>query len=149
MSKKKSPQNQTSNGKLSIIKALPSSVPALNKDIERYINIDYPLFSFKYLQDTSFPDCSDLSFFPNFMKRLKKLSELGWKGINTSQRHGFGMEKLPQEIIKPQLPSVITPEVQLFAFRAVGNNLPFVGFREGKIFHIIYIETSFGDVYNH
>ena len=32
---------------------------------------------------------------------------------------------------------------------AVGNNLPFIGFREGKIFHILFIETAFGDIYNH
>lgn len=83
------------------------------------------------------------------MKRLCKLSELGWSGINISHRHSFGMEKLTQDMIKPQLPPIITPEVQLFAFRAAGNNLPFVGFREGKIFHIIFIETSFGDIYNH
>lgn len=150
MSKKKNVKNkQASNGGLSIIKPVLAQVPTLNKDIESYIKIDYPLFSFRHLQHTSFTDCSDLTFFPNFMKRLSKLSELGWNGIQTSHRHGFGMEKLSQEIIKPQLPSIITPEVQLFAFRAVGNNLPFVGFREGKIFHILFIETSFGDIYSH
>lgn len=90
-----------------------------------------------------------MDFFPHFMKRLNKLSELGWKGINTSHRHSYGMEKITQDMIKPQLPGVITPEVQLFAFRASGNNLPFVGFREGKVFHILYIETSFGDIYDH
>lgn len=146
----KSKNKQASNGGLSLIKPLPFEAQPLNKkDIESFAKIDYPLFSFRYLQHTSYTECKDLAFFPNFMRRLGKLSELGWKGINTSQRHGFGMEKLPQEMIKPQLPSIVTPEVQLFAFRATGNNLPFVGFREGKIFHILYIETSFGDIYNH
>lgn len=151
MSKCKNSKNrQASNGGLSLIKPLPSEVQLLNKkDIESFAKIDYPLFSFRYLQHTSYTECKDLTFFPNFMKRLGKLSELGWKGINTSQRHSFGMEKLPQEIIKPQMPSIVTPEVQLFAFRATGNNLPFIGFREGKIFHILYIETTFGDIYNH
>lgn len=150
MSKKNNLKNkQASNGGLTLIKPVPSQAPVLSKDIEGYIKIDYPLFSFRHLQHTSFTDCKDLSFFPNFMKRLRNLSELGWNGIQTSQRHGFGMEKLPQEIIKPQLPNIITPEVQLFAFRAVGNNLPFIGFREGKILHILFIETTFGDVYNH
>lgn len=150
MSKKKSSKNmQASSGGLTLIKPVHLQAPNLNKDLENYLNIDYPLFSFRHLQHTSFTDCKDVSFFPNFMKRLRNLSELGWNVIHTTQRHGFGMEKLPQEIIKPQLPSIITPEVQLFAFRAAGNNLPFVGFREGKIFHILFIETSFGDIYNH
>lgn len=139
----------SSKKKLNLIKPIPTSPQTFSKDIESYQKIDYPLFSFRYLQHTSFTDCTDNTFFPSFMKRLTKLSELGWKGINTAQRHGFGMEKLPQNIIKPQLPSVITPEVQLFAFRATGNNLPFVGFREGKIFHILFIETTFGDIYSH
>ncbi len=150
MSKKKSSKNkQASNGGLTLIKPIPPQVPLLSRDIENYVKIDYPLFSFRHLQHISFTDCKEVTFFPSFMKRLKNLSELGWNGINTSQRHGYGMEKLPQNIIKPQLPSIITPEVQLFAFRATGNNLPFVGFREGKIFHILFIETSFGDVYDH
>ena len=150
MSKKKNPKNkQASNGGLTLIKPLPSQPPLLSKDIENYVRIDYPLFSFRHLQHTSFPDCKDISFFPSFMKRLKNLSELGWNGINTSQRHGYGMEKIPQDIIRPQLPTIITPEVQLFAFRATGNNLPFVGFREGKIFHILFIETTFGNIYDH
>ncbi len=150
MSKKKNSKNiQASNGGLTLIKPVPSEAPKLSRELENYQKIDYPLFSFRHLQHTSYVDCKDVSFFPNFMKRLKKLSELGWNAIHTAQRHGFGMEKLPQEIIKPQLPSIITPEVQLFAFRASGNNLPFVGFREGKIFHILFIETSFGDIYNH
>lgn len=149
MSKKKVKNKQASNGGLSLIKPIQSQVPPLSRDIENYLRIDYPLFSFRHLQHVSFIDCKDVTFFPNFMRRLKNFSELGWNGINTSQRHGYGMEKLPQNIIKPQLPSIITPEVQLFAFRATGSNLPFVGFREGKIFHIVFIETSFGDVYDH
>lgn len=150
MSKKKNSKNkQASNGGLTLIKPIPSQAPLLSRDIENYVKIDYPLFSFRHLQNTSFTDCKEVTFFQSFMKRLKNLSELGWNGINTSQRHGYGMEKLPQNIIKPQLPSIITPEVQLFAFRAIGNNLPFVGFREGKIFHILFIETSFGDIYDH
>lgn len=149
MSKKNKNKNQAPSGGLSFIKALPITAPNLNRDLESYLNIDYPLFSFKHLQHTSFPNCKDLSFFPNFMQRLNKLSQLGWREINKSQRHGFGMEKIDQNNINPQLPAIITPEVQLCAFRAVGNNLPFVGFREGKIFHILYIETNFGDIYNH
>lgn len=150
MSKRKSPnKKQASNGGLTLIKPILSQPPLLSRDIENYVKIDYPLFSFRHLQHASFTDCKEVTFFQNFMKRLKNLSELGWNGINASQRHSYGMEKLPQNIIKPQLPTIITPEVQLFAFRATGNNLPFVGFREGKIFHIVFIETSFGDIYNH
>lgn len=122
------------------------SVP---KDIDAYSKVDYPLFSFRYLQDVSLKDCNDHKFLLDFVFRLKKLSELGWKQIATSHRHGFGMEKIDRDSIKPSIPSIVTPEVPLFAFRAAGNNLPFVGFRDDKIFHVLFVETSFGDIYHH
>jgi len=110
---------------------------------------DEPFFSFKYLQDTSIKDCDNADFLKEFIFRLQKLSKLGWKQIALSQRHSFGMEKLPREIIKPQLPPEITPETPLFAFRASGNNLPFVGIRKDNIFYIVFVETKFGDIYKH
>lgn len=140
---------QASQRGLSLIKPIQDEIGPFSKDLEIYRNVDYPLFCFKHLQTKSFVDCKDGSFFSNFLQRLKNLSDLGWKQISTSHRHAYGMEKIHQEQIKPQLPGIITPDVPLFAFRAVGNNLPFVGFREGNIFHILFIETSFGDIYNH
>lgn len=111
----------------------------------------YPLFCFKYLQEVSFPGCKDVQFFTKLLTRLQKLSELGWKQIRTSQRHGFGMEKIPINKIKPCLSnSLITDEVtELHVFRATGNNHVFVGLQEKHIFHIIFIETTFGDIYDH
>lgn len=110
---------------------------------------DEPFFSFKYLQSVSFEDCMDAYFLKEFVFRLQKLSLLGWKQISVSKRHSFGMEKLPREIIKPQLPVEVTPETPLFAFRASGNNLPFIGIRKDNMFYIIFIETKFGDIYKH
>ena len=81
--------------------------------------------------------------------RLKTLSELGWKAIEVSGRHQYGMEKIPRGQIKPSVPSFVTKEVPLFVFRSTGGNLPFVGVRQGKIFQVIFIETEFGDIYNH
>ncbi len=82
--------------------------------------------------------------------RLKKLSELGWKEIRQSDRHSFGMEKISIDNIRPKLPSCITPEVKhLHAFRATGNNLPFVGITVQNVFRILFIETKFGDIYKH
>jgi hypothetical protein len=52
--------------------------------------------------------------------------------------------------IKPALPSCITPEVKdLHVLRANGNNLSFVGLQIQNIFRVLFIETNFGDIYNH
>jgi hypothetical protein len=123
-----------------------------NNNIDKNIIFeeDYPVFCFKFLNDASFKECKKADFFIEFLLRLKKLSELGWKEIRQSQRHSFGMEKIPIEKIHPQLPSCITPEVtHLHVFRATGNNLPFVGIEIQKVFRVLFIETTFGDIYDH
>jgi len=124
--------------------------PEVTIEKNKIIEEDYPIFCFKYLSDVSIKDCKKSEFFIEFLLRLKKLSELGWKEIRTSQRHGFGMEKIPIDIIHPQLPSCITPEVNhLHVFRATGNNLPFIGLEMQKVFRVFFIESNFGDIYNH
>ena len=51
--------------------------------------------------------------------------------------------------MKPQLPSVVTPEVHLMVLRSTNDNRALVGFREWNIFHIIFIEANFNDIYDH
>jgi len=94
---------------------------------------------------------ADEKFFHSLLMRMQKLSELGWKGIRLSGRHQFGMEKIPIKQLRPKvLPRIVTPDVEeLDVIRATGDNRPMVGLQEGKIFHVIFIEANFGDVYNH
>lgn len=114
---------------------------------KRFNIIDYPLFCFKHL------NCKpkgDYKFYANFIVRLSKLSNISWNVIEKSPRHGFGTEKIPISNIKPKLPNFITPDVKnLLVFRASGDNRPFIGLRDGNVFHIIFIEEKFGDVYDH
>ena len=111
------------------------------------IQVDYPVFCFRHLQ--SEPK-KDYKFFADFIVRLKKISSLSWNEILIADRHGFGTEKIPVSQIKSTLPKFITPEISdLIVFRANGDNRPFLGLRNGSVFHIIFFEESFGDVYNH
>ena len=121
----------------------------INEEVEK--KKQYPLFSFKHLQtNISYKDCKETKFFIDFIGRLQKLSELGWEEIRKSQRHSFGMEKIPVKNIKPQYPNFITPDVtHLDVFRATGGNKVFVGLQQENVFHILFIEADFGDVYNH
>ena len=60
------------------------------------------------------------------------------------------MEKIPIGKIKPQLPNFITPDIkELHVFRATGSNKVFVGLQQEDVFHIIFIEAEFGQVYKH
>jgi len=120
-------------------------------DKEKIKADNYPVFCFKYLSDISIKKCTDPKFFYDFLMRLQKLSALGWAEIRKSHRHAYGLEPIPLYKIRPQvLPDSITPDVKhLHAFRAGGNNLPFLGIQLNNIFRILFIEANFGDIYEH
>ena len=149
--KKKQSKAKTFDADFDAVASLVKDNRITLNEIKGYSDIDYPIFSFRYLAPHSFPKCRDASFFRDFLARLQKLSELGWKRIALSDRHSFGTEKIDVSAIKPrqQLPPFITDDMKLEVFRANGNNLPFVGLRNGRTFHIFFIETNFGDVYDH
>lgn len=135
------------------IKSLLENNVISHKEIADFAKIDYPLFSFRYLRTVSINKCEDPDFFFKFLQRLKKLSELGWSEIRRSRRHLYGLEHIFKSQIKPDLNCVgeiITDDVEkLHVFRVDSNNHPFVGLQIGRIFHVIFIEANFGDVYDH
>lgn len=111
--------------------------------------IGYPVFCFKHLQDVSIKGCDHQVFF-SLIERIRKLEELGWQEINKSPRHAYGHEGISVNQIKPKLPPFVSEDVEkLYAFRYQGNNLPFLALRNGDILHVIFIETKFGDIYDH
>lgn len=129
------------------IKKRKASPPEITSPKKLKDEINYPVFCFKH---TRFKFRKDFEFYRLFIERLHKISSLDWKRISADKRHGFGFEKIPCDIIKLQLPPFVTPEVKhLLAFRATGNNRPFLGIRRENVFHIIFVEEKFGDVYDH
>lgn len=77
MSRKDKKKKSKEKDNFSLIKEVVDKNIISFKDIEIMSSIDFPLFSFKYLQDVSVSDCNDPSFFKDFLFRMKKLSELG------------------------------------------------------------------------
>lgn len=105
-------------------------------------------FRFDLLHEVSYTDCQTSDFFIKFLKRLKQLCSLNWNEINTSSRHSFGYEKIPINSIIKEV--CITKEINfLFAFRATGDNRAFLGFRDGDVFQVVFVESNFGDIYEH
>jgi hypothetical protein len=122
----------------------------LKIDLDKVENgIDYPVFCFKHLQEASIKNCEPIVY-KKFIERAQKLSELGWKEIQTSGRHSFGQEKIPVDQIKPAKPPFVTPDIkELSVFRYTGDNHPFVAIRRDNVLHVIFIEVNFGDIYDH
>jgi len=124
-----------------------SNDPKINKEPV----IEYPVFCFKYIQNKSFDKCRDAKFFIDFIQRLNKIAQYSWRDIELLPKHGLGYEMLPKSKFKcSKFPEIVTDEVsKLMVFRANGSNLPFAGVKINNIMHVIFIETNFGDIYNH
>ena len=114
-------------------------------------NNDKVSFSFSNLKPLSYVDAvSDGSFFIGYLQRLSKLSQLGWSSIYTSPRHAYGSENLPVESLneraKNQVPQELT---NLMVLRVDSKNHAFLGYREGNVFQVLFIEHNFGEIYKH
>lgn len=108
-----------------------------------------PIFSLEHLQRSHCVSAiADRSERGLFMDALLTLSRLSWSQINSAPRHGLGSERMPADQIKAKIPSCVTADVNLLVFRWKGK-LPFVGFRDGRILNILWIEQNFGDLYDH
>lgn len=106
-----------------------------------------PVFSFEYLQKGwCIQDCQQEER-SKMLDKLRKLSSLSWKDIRQQERHGLGTEIIDRGSLKAALPAFITEEVRLLAFRAY-DLVPMVGYRSGRIFHVVWIDRAF-KLYKH
>lgn len=112
-----------------------------------YSNKLYPAFSFKHSQKNYSVLDIDKDDSTALIKRLNKLSQMQWCDIQSADRHGLGQEKIKKESFNVPIPNIVTPDVNLLALRYNGKK-PFVGYRYGKIFYILWIDYNFS-VYDH
>lgn len=80
--------------------------------------------------------------------RLHELSQLTWQQITEASRKRQGSEIISRSAIgEDKIPAVITPDVNILAFRFCGN-APMVGFRVAETFHVVWLDRVF-DLYDH
>ena len=112
---------------------------------------NYISFGFKELRDISYTKAKkDSDFFIDYIKHLRQFCQLNWNDVRTTQRHGLGTESINVDSLKDgarkQVPSGLT---KLLVLRTTGGNHAFLGYRDGSVFQVLFIEYQFGDVYNH
>jgi hypothetical protein len=109
------------------------------------------VFSFSELQDISYTNAKeDAKFFIAFMKQLRDFCNLTWSAVDSSPRHSKGNEKIPKNIMTEAASHLLPAGMDsLRAMRANGDNRVFLGYRERDVFKIIFIESTFGDIYEH
>ena len=106
-----------------------------------------PLFSFEYLVQTHSVEACEHDDRAALAVQLSKIGCMTWAEIQNAPKHGLGHEKIAQNAIKKALPPVVTPDVNLIAFRFSGKK-PMIGFRSDQTFFILFLDRDF-TVYNH
>ncbi len=84
-----------------------------------------------------------------FLEKWHKRSVLTWKELAAKHhRHGLGAEFIPASVIKPQIPRQFQDLEKFRVYRHKGN-LPFVGWKDGEVFYVIWIEKAYNELYKH
>ncbi len=112
---------------------------------------NYLTFGFKDLRDISYIKAkNDSVYFIDFIQHLRKFCSLTWNDVQTTQRHGFGTESIEVDALKDSAKAwVPSGQTKLLVLRSTGNNHAFLGYRDGTVFQVLFIEYHFGDIYNH
>lgn len=82
-----------------------------------------------------------------FLVKWTKRCTFTWADLARHRKHALGFEMLPRRKFKPNLPESLQ-EDEYMVFRHEGN-LPFAGFKVGDTFYVLWIETRYGDLYDH
>lgn len=108
-------------------------------------------FDFSEVRDVSFIKArNDSKFFIDYIHHLKSFCNMTWDEIRTTQRHGFGSETIGvNSLTRSALQNVPFGLGKFIVLRATGNNHVFLGYRDGDMFQVLFIEYRFGDIYDH
>ena len=101
-----------------------------------------PLFCFHHLGGDFCLSHCDQEEKAAFADTVHKLSRVSWAEIARSHRHAIGTEIISRDSLTMPLPSSITDDVNILAFRFHGK-APMLGYREGRTFHVLGLDKSF------
>lgn len=106
-----------------------------------------PVFSFEFLQPSyCISKCESVEKVA-FTDQMRTLSQMTWMQIMFAPKSGLGSEKIPQHIIRAGIPSHITADITFLALRFYGK-AEMVGYRENRIFHVLWFDRDF-TLYKH
>ena len=108
-----------------------------------------PKFCLHHLQSGfQVSDLLDKDQQSDFALALEKRRSLTWHQLMTAPRLGLGYELMPAREIIPPIPPFFEDAGRFHVFRYCGK-LPMAGVRVNDVFHIVWIEAKFGDLYDH
>lgn len=107
----------------------------------------HPIFSLEGMRrDYDVTDCQKDDQ-AQFACKLRELSKLTWIEIINAPRHGIGSEKIDINQIRGDGVNHLPEDVVLLSIRFSGEKA-MIGYRDGMVFHIIWLDHHF-NLYPH
>jgi hypothetical protein len=108
----------------------------------------HPKFCFRFLQRGF-----DITKLPRDLRAdlaitLQQRSSMTWTQLHQAGRHGQGYEQVSRLSVRAPVPAVFADRDKFHVFRYSGK-LPMAGVRAGDVFHVVWIEAAFGELYDH
>jgi len=123
------------------LKRQPTNKPSVNDKPAISTNNERPIFSLHKLnKDYCISKCEQDQKVA-FANTLHSLSQHTWQDIILAARHGSGTEKIARSSIVTSTDSV-PEDAEILAVRFWGK-APMVGYRDGRIFHIVWLDRNF------
>jgi hypothetical protein len=106
-----------------------------------------PKFSLEYIQSSyGLRECTKEEK-AAFIDCLHEMSQLTWQQLHQAERHKQGYEIINRDAINTGIPSYITEDTQILAFR-FSDKKPMVGFRRDEVFFVVWLDRDF-TLYKH
>ena len=111
-------------------------------------NAYHPAFCFKYLQKGKYHlDSCIADDAAALAKRLVKLGEMTWQQVLFADKRTLGSETIKRNAIRSGLPACLPEDAVLLALR-FNSSKPMVGFRDKKLFYVLWLDHDF-TLYDH
>lgn len=110
--------------------------------------VGYPKFCLRFLQPSYDVHNLPAEKRADFALTLQQKSSLTWQQLHQAGRHAQGYEHVPRSKFYGPIPKVFDDIDRFMVFRYSGM-LPMAGVRSGDVFHVIWIEAAFNELYDH
>lgn len=110
-------------------------------------NVGHPVLCLRHCQPGWGVEELDAAQCREFLVKWEKRSKHTWQELVQHDRHALGSEQLPKRMFKPTVPEELERDTYM-VFRH-HKNLPFAGFRADAVFHVLWIEKAYNELYDH
>jgi hypothetical protein len=129
--------------------AQPRSGPRIGVATTSVVNpqSQTPIFALQHMQSPYCVDNLSAKQKALFAEAMWRHSHVTWLEITVAPKHGLGQEDIPRRKIRGKIPKHVTEDVDFIALRCFGK-APMVGYRDGRIFHVLWLDHDFS-LYDH